>query len=160
MRLSALQRKVTLDLLTGCWNIRGFRELIALGVEDARANATDLAVCRLRVDNLEEVAEAAGSSNPDALTLMLAQVLRQRLPQNGALARLGPSDFCALVPAKSAIALEEELAKLSFPSATVNLPGSKLRLDIALSSRVSWLADLGPKAGAERLWAHALLTRA
>ncbi|AYQ29471.1 MULTISPECIES: GAF domain-containing protein [unclassified Polaromonas] len=160
MRLSALQRKGALDPLTGCWNIRGFRELLALGVEDARANATDLAVCSLRVDNLEEVAEVAGFSNHDALTLMLAQVLRQRLPQNGALARLGPHDFCALVPAKSAMALEEELAKLSFPSATVNLPGSKLRLDIALSIRVSWLADLGPKASADKLWAHALLTRA
>jgi GGDEF domain-containing protein len=160
MRLSALQRKGALDPLTGCWNIRGFRELLALGVEDARADATDLAVCSLRVDNLDEVADVAGFSNRDALTLMLAQVLRQRLPHNGALARLGPSDFCALVPAKSALALEEELARLSFPSATVNLPGSKLRLDIALSIRVSWLADLGPQAGADKLWAHALLTRA
>lgn len=160
MRLSALQRKGALDPLTGCWNIRGFRELLALGVEDARTNSTDLAVCSLNVDNLEQVAEVAGFSNRDALALMLAQVLRQRLPQNGALARLGPSDFCALVPAESAMALEEELARLSFPSATVNLPGSKLRLDIALSIRVSWLAELGPKAGAEKLWAHALLTRA
>jgi hypothetical protein len=25
---------------------------------------------------------------------------------------------------------------------------------------VSWLADLGPKASADKLWAHALLTRA
>jgi len=58
------------------------------------------------------------------------------------------------------MALEEELAKLTFPTATVNLRGSKLRLDIALSIRVSWLAELGPKATADKLWAHALLTRA
>ncbi len=158
MRFTALQRKGALDPLTGCWNIRGFRELLTLGVEDARANGTDLAVCSLRVDNLEQVADAAGYTNRDALNLMLAQVLRQRLPPNGALACLGPSDFCALVPAASALALEGELAKLSFPSAVLNLPGSKLRLDIALSIRVSWLADLGPKADAGKLWAHALQT--
>ena len=134
--------------------------MLPLGAEDARDNATDLAVCSLHVDDLEQVAEAAGFSNRDALTLMLAQVLRQRLPQNGALARLDPSDFCVLVPAKSAWPLKKKLAKLTFPTATVNLPGSKLRLDIALSIRVSWLAELGPKATADKLWAHALLTRA
>ena len=91
---------------------------------------------------------------------MLAQVLRQRLPRNGALARLGPSDFCALVPAESALALEEELAKLTFPAATVNLPDSKLRLDISLSVRVSWLAELGPGGTAGTLWAHALSAHA
>jgi hypothetical protein len=42
MRLSALQRKGALDPLTGCWNIRGFRELLSLGVEDARTRGTDL----------------------------------------------------------------------------------------------------------------------
>jgi GGDEF domain-containing protein len=156
MRLSALQRKGALDPLTGCWNIRGFRELLSLGVEDARTRGTDLAVCSLHVDDLERVAKTAGFSNRDALALMLAQVLRQRLPENGALARLGPSDFCALVPAASALALEEELAKLTFPTATVNLPGSKLRLDIPLSVRVSWLAELSPGSTAGSLWAHAL----
>ena len=67
------------------------------------------------MDDLEQVAEAAGFSNRDALNLMLAQVLRQRLPQNGALARLGPSDFCVLVPAKSAWPLKKSLPNSRFP---------------------------------------------
>lgn len=158
MRLDTLQRKGALDPLTGCWNIRGFRELLAMGVEDAHSDGTDLAICSVHVDDLEQVAEAAEFSNRDALTQMLAQVLRRRLPANGALARLGPSDFCALVPARSALALEEELAKLTFPKALVDLPGSKLHLEIALSVRVSWLADLGSQATADTLWARSLVS--
>ena len=92
----------------------------------------------------------------DALTLMLAQVLRQRLPHKGALARLGPSYFCALVPAPSAIALEDELSKLTNPEATVNLPDSKLAIELPLKISVSWLADMDPKAGPDALWAEAL----
>ena len=156
MRLTALQRKGALDPLTGCWNIRGFRDLLAMGVEDARGNGTDLAICSLRIDDFDALVSSAGVTNPDALTLMLAQVLRQRLPHKGALARLGPNYFCALVPAPSAIALEDELGKLTSPKATVNLSDGKLSIELPLTVSVSWLADIDPKAGAEALWAQAL----
>ena len=156
MRLTALQRKGALDPLTGCWNIRGFRDLLAMGVEDARSHGTDLAICSLRIDDFDALVKSAGVTNPDALTLMLAQVLRQRLPHKGALARLGPTHFCALVPAPSATALVDELTKLTSPQATVNLSDSKLSIDLPLSVRVSWLADLDPKAGPETLWAQVL----
>lgn len=156
MRLNTLQRKGALDPLTGCWNIRGFRELLALGFDDARANGTDLAVCHLHVNNLHEVAAAASYANEDAVMQLLAQVLRQRLPLQGALARLGPRDFCALIPSRSPLMLEHELAQLTFPDATVDLPDSQLRLEISLSVRVASLAELGPSATAQGLWAHAL----
>jgi len=156
MRLSALQRQGALDPLTGCWNICGFRELLALGFEDARKHGTDLAVCHLHVNNLQEVADATGYTNLDAVTPLLAQVLRQRLPPQGALARLGPLDFCALIPSASPLALEQELAKLTFPRAMVDLPNSKLKVEISLTVHVAWLADLGPSATPNSLWAHAV----
>lgn len=156
MRLDMLQRKSALDPLTGCWNIRGFRDLLAQGVEDARADGTELAICNLRVTELDEFAASAEHSNRDALTLMLAQVLRQRIPANGALARLGPSHFCALIPAKSTLDLENALAKLTFPTATINLPDKKISVDLPLSIHVSLLSELDPKAGPEALWAQAL----
>ncbi len=155
MRLSALQRKGALDPLTGCWNIRGFRELLALGFNDARVNGTDLAVCHLHVNNLQAVT-AANSSSQDVVMQLLAQVLRQRLPLQGALARLGSQDFCALVPCVSPLLLEQELSRLTSPNATVDLPGSKLRLEISLSVQVAWLTEMGPAATPEGLWAFAL----
>lgn len=156
MRLDTLQRKGALDPLTGCWNIRGFRELLALGVEDARAQGTELAICSVRLANPEQLAVSAAHSNRDSFTMMLAQVLRQRLPPHGALARLGPLHFCALIPAKSALDLENALARLTFPTATVNLPDKKIAVELPLSIHMSWLAELDPKAGPEALWAQAL----
>ena len=156
MQLSSLQRKNALDPLTGCWNICGFRELLTLGIDEARCDGTDLAICSVKVNDLEAVAKAANFLNVDAITLVLAQVLRQRLPPRGALARLGPTDYCALVPARSSLALEDELARLTFPEASISLPDSKLKLNISLSVHVAWLADFGPEATAAQLWASAL----
>lgn len=154
-RLSILQRKGALDPLTGCWNIRGFRELLALAFSEARTMQTDLAVCHIRVDSLQQ-AVAENLPDEDTAIALLAQVLRQRLPTQGALARLGPRDFCALVPSDSALALEDELAKLTFPVATVDLPKSQMKVDITMTVHVSWLAELGPEALADGLWANVL----
>ncbi|MDO9404247.1 MAG: GAF domain-containing protein [Polaromonas sp.] len=156
MRFSRLQRRGALDPLTGCWNIRGFRELLSLALDDARSAGSDLAICSLEVQFLDQVVEATAGVSQDALVAMLAQVLRGRLPENGALARLGTGSFCALVPAQSPLALEEELARLTFPKATLTFPGHALNLEIQLKVRVSWLADMAAGVTAAGLWAHAL----
>lgn len=156
MQFSILQRKGALDPLTGCWNIRGFRALLALGLEEARKNGSDLAVCCMHVSNMQEVAAAADNLNQDAVTQLVAQVLRQRLPPQGALACLGPRDFCALVPSASALALEHELATLTFPTATADLPDNKIKLDLSLAIKVATLSEFGPLATPDSLWGHAL----
>lgn len=156
MKLNVLQRKGALDPLTGCWNIRGFRELVSLGVDEARRRDRDLAVCILRFGDLSQAATDAGFAGKDDMLQALVQVLRQRLPPSGALARLDSSSFCALVPARSPLALEDELAKLTFPSATVEAPDGRHTLDVPLSVQVFWLAQMGPDATAEMLWAKAL----
>lgn len=156
MRLSVMQRKGALDPVTGCWNIRGFRELLMLGVIDARENNTELAVCSVRVQHLEQIAASVQFSNRDALQALIAQVLRQRLPTNGALARLGPDHYCALLPASSTAMLIDALASLTSPTATVDLPDRKVRLDIPLVICTVRLSELGRNADADMLWAHAL----
>ncbi|MGV8805665.1 MAG: GAF domain-containing protein [Polaromonas sp.] len=152
MQLSTLQRKGALDPLTGCWNIRGFRELVALGFEDARRKGADLALCYVHVNNLEEVAAQARYANRDALTQLLAQALRQRLPAQGALARLGARDFCALVPFQ----LKSELLELTAEDITIDVPDSQLKLEISLSIQLTLLSELGTAATPDSLWGHAL----
>ncbi|MCX7258661.1 MAG: GAF domain-containing protein [Polaromonas sp.] len=156
MQLSILQRKGALDPLTGCWNIRGFRALLALGFEDARKNNTDLAVCCIHVNNLAEVAAAASYANQDAMTPLLAQVLRQRLPHQGALACLGVRDFCALIPFESLREQEDQMARLTSAFATVNLPDHKLLLEISLTTQIMTLSQFGLQATPDSLWGHAL----
>ena len=156
MQMSSLQRKDALDPLTGCWNIRGFRKLLTLGVEEARIAGTDLAVCVFHVEDFESLEATAGAANREAVTLVLAQVLRQRLPKGGALARLGPGNFCALIPASSAAALEDSLVRLRYPKDTLRLPDSQLRMKFSLAVKISWLTEMGPTVTAQTLWAHAL----
>ena len=107
-------------------------------------------------EDFESLESAAGPANREAVTLVLAQVLRQRLPKGGALARLGPGDFCALIPASSAAAMEDSLVRLRHPKDILSLPDSQLRLNFSLSVRVSWLSEMGPTATAQTLWAQAL----
>lgn len=156
MRLSILQRKGALDPLTGCWNIRGFCELLSLGFEELRENKTDLVVCRIHVNNLEEAAAVAHYANLDAVTQLLAQMLRQRLPAQGVLVRLGMLDFCALISSESPLELESKMARLAFSCATVNLPDHKQSLEISLSIQVMSLSQMGLQATPDSLWGHAL----
>jgi len=153
MRLSVMQRKSALDPVTGCWNIRGFRELLMLGVIDARENNTELAFCSVRVQQLEQIAASVQFSNRDALQALIVQVLRRRLPTNGALARLGPAHYCALLPSPSKVMLMDALASLTEVTVKVDLPDRKACLDIPLATCTVRLSELGSNADADMLWA-------
>lgn len=154
-RLSQLERRASLDALTGCWNVRGFRELVALAVSDAVETDTALALCCIRVKNFADLARAPHPGQAGAIRQVLAQVLRQRLPENGALAVLGPSDFCALVPGSSALAVEDALARLTFPRADIDLPGLQLAIELELGFGLAFLHDQKEPSPTE-LWATAL----
>lgn len=156
LRLGSMQRKGAFDPVTGCWNIRGFRELMMLGVLEAREHGTELAVCSVRVQGLDRLAASAQCTNPNALQALLAQVLRQRLPADGALARLGEGHYCILLPALSPLALMDALADLMQPQARVDLPDRQVQLDIPLVICTTRLAELGQEADADTLWARAL----
>lgn len=156
MRLNTLQRKGALDPLTGCWNIRGFRHLLDMSFDDARRGNSELALCQIHVNNFHQLLAKAQDTTLDTVTQLLAQVLLQRLPPPGALARLGQRSYCALVPCESKLALELQLAQLTFPRASINLPDNQRRLDITLSSHVVFLSELGPSATADSLWGQVL----
>ena len=83
MRLSAMQRKGALDPATGCWNIRGFRELLMLGVMDARQQGTELAVCSLRVQALTKSTATVDLPNRKARLDIPLAVCTVRLSELG-----------------------------------------------------------------------------
>lgn len=153
LRLTELERRGRLDPLTGCWNVRGFRELLALAVEGARGDGTTLGLCYARVTNFDAL--GMGGAQADTVRQLLAQVLRRRLPENGALALLGTTDFCAMIPCATPLEVEERLAEFTFPKAHLDLPGVKLDVDLDL---VFGLALLHEKEGATatELWGTAL----
>ena len=155
-RLSKLERQASLDAVTGCWNVRGFRQLVGMAVDEARDKASTLALCCIRVRNFPQLAAGGHVRSSDAVRQVLAQVLRQRLPASGALGVLGQGDFCALVPGADPLEVETALARLTYPTAEIELPGLQLRLDLELSFALSFLADHPGSNAATEMWASVL----
>lgn len=48
---------------------------------------------------------------------------------------------------------DDPSSKLTAPKATIKQPDSQISLALPLSISVSWLADMGPNAGPEAMWA-------
>jgi GGDEF domain-containing protein len=156
VRLGQLERRAQFDGVTGCWNVRRFRELLATHVADARERASTLALCYVRVCNFEALAQANGKSGTDTIRQFIAQMLRQRLPDQGALCSLGGADFCALVPGPTALAVEDHLSAFSFPKMTLDGPGIRLDLELQLTFGLALLHEMSPMATATDIWATAL----
>lgn len=155
MRLDLAQRRHALDAATGCWSIRGFRELLGMAVPQAASDNTQLALVRLAVHGLDAMASVLGEAGRTSLLSILAQLLRERLPADGALARLAESEFCALVAAPTALLLEQLLVPVVQEALVGVLPdGRQLRARVA--ARVVRLPDLEPGTSASRFWAALL----
>jgi GGDEF domain-containing protein len=156
MKLGDAQRRANLDAVTGCWNVRGFRELLTLAVQEAREQETTLAVCTVRVAHLAKVSVPAEQGKDDLSRQLVAQVLRARLPPAGVLGMLSGSDFCALVPAMSHYEAENDVARLTNPTVKISSPGMWLNMDLHLHYGLAMLHEMPKDATANDLWARAL----
>ncbi|MBX3587327.1 MAG: GAF domain-containing protein [Ramlibacter sp.] len=156
MRLDLAQRRQALDPVTGCWTIRGFRELLGLAVEQAHADNTQMALCLLRVNTDAAALKLPhGDSGRTLMLGWLAQLLRGRLPPEGALARLGDTDFCALLSAPTALALERVLSPVVQPELSALLAHGQ-SFQARVDSHVVHLDDLGGAATGNTMWARIL----
>ncbi len=151
-RLDLAQRRHALDPYTGTWSIRGFRELLGVAVPQAHADGSQLALCHLRINTVGTAYVGMGEIERTSVVSVLAQLLRERLPSDGALARIGPTEFCAMVQAPSARGLERLLAPLVASEIAGVLPDGH-RLEATVQSRVVKLAAFGAGASASQLWA-------
>lgn len=154
-RLDMVQRRHALDAVTGCWSIRGFRQLLGLAVQQASAEKTQLALCHLAVHDMDGLASTPGEEGRSSVLAVVAQLLRERLPPEGALARLSGAEFCALVPARTPLALDHLLAPVRATALQGVMPDGR-QLDAQMMVRTVKLADMGADATANRLWAAAL----
>lgn len=155
-RLGQLERRAQFDAVTGCWNVRGFRELLAASVADAVHHQTTLALCCVRVRNFDTLTRGADKAHIDAIRQFVAQVLRKRLPESGALASLGGADFCALVPGPTPLSVEDRLAVFSFPHVSIDAPGMRFDIELHLGFGLAFLHEMHGTPGATEIWATAL----
>jgi GGDEF domain-containing protein len=156
VKLDLLERRARVDPQTGCWNVRGFRELVGMAVADAARDGSTLALCYVRVRNFDALASEHDKGQVDTMRQLIAQVLRQRLPDNGALAALGGGDFCALIPAPTALAIEDRLGEFTYPRVKLNGPGMRFDLDLHLGFGLAMLHEMPAGTSATEIWATAL----
>ncbi len=156
VKLDQLERRARLDPLTGCWNVRGFRELVAMAVADATRSQSTLALCYVRIRNFDTLTAAMERAQVDTIRQLTAQLLRQRLPDNGALAALGGGDFCALVPGPTPLAVEDRLAQFTFPLVRLDGPGLRFDMELQLGFGLAFLHEMHANATGTEIWATAL----
>jgi len=156
VRLGQMERRALYEQVAGGVPARRFRELLADQLARAREEGGELGLCYLRVRNLDQLAGAGDKSRAATVRQLVAQVLRQRLPEQGALAALGSSDFCGLVPAATAQDLQQCMDAFTDPRVLLDAPGIRLDLELQLSAGKVRLQDLPDRATATDLWAAAL----
>jgi GGDEF domain-containing protein len=156
IRLGQVERRALYEQVAGGLPVRRFRELLTGQLALARQHNTSLAVCYLRVRNLDDLAGAQDRSRVATVRQLVAQVLRQRLPDNGALTTLGSADFCGLVPGATAAAVDELLASFTHPHVALDAPGIRLDLELQLSLGQARLHEMPAAATAIDIWATAL----
>lgn len=155
--LGQMERRASLDAATGCWNARGFRELLNLTVAECARDGSTLGLCYVRVRNLDTIAgEKGDKTQTDIVRQLLAQLLRRRLPENGALGSLGERDFCAMVPGPTALDIEAHLAEFTYPHVKLDMPGIHLNFELQLSFGLAFLGDMKTPSAATELWAAVL----
>ncbi|WP_298926806.1 GAF domain-containing protein [uncultured Ramlibacter sp.] len=156
IRLGQMERRALYERVAGGLPVRRFRELLSGELALARQQNTSLALCYLRVRNMDELAGVQDRSRAATVRQLIAQVLRQRLPDDGALTALGNTDFCALVPGATAAAVDELLASLRNPRVALDAPGIRLDLELQLGLGLARLDEMPATASAIDIWATTL----
>lgn len=86
------------DPLTGLFNRRGLAQALASELERRRERGGYSAVLYIDLDRFNAIVDHAGARAADRVLSDVAQVLRQRMRQDDALARLEGDHFAVLVP--------------------------------------------------------------
>jgi len=85
------------DPLTGCLNRRSGGPAIDALCRSARSNHRDVAVLMLDLDNFKQINDLNGHKMGDAVLMEIARRVRETMPENSVIARIGGDEFiCAL----------------------------------------------------------------
>ena len=124
-RHAALERSSSLDPVTGLANRRQFEQRGHQQLAYAVRHRTELAVLRIRLDDIDALTGEAGQS----AARQVADVLRGRLRREDTAARLNETEFAVLLPGANPVgarrladALCTDIAKVRFPRGSTQVP--------------------------------------
>lgn len=121
----------THDLLTGVFNRRYFEQEMA-GLEKAEGMAAGIIVAD--IDGLKLVNDTLGHTVGDSMLFLAAVILRENLPEDGVLCRIGGDEFAALLPNTDEVTLAAVCERVKAAVAVAN----EAKRDFALSMSLGY----------------------
>ena len=104
------QRKQLLDPATGCWSEAGFIELLRRTLKDVVAGKTHAALCGFHIQNPDDFIVSKETGGEAVRAMLVAQFIRQRMPQNAVLCNMPGWRGCILFAARDRELLREQTA--------------------------------------------------
>lgn len=86
------------DELTGVGNRRSLEQALQLAIHHCQAYKQESALLYLDIDRFDVINDIEGHDTGDRLLVELVSLLRQILPDNTTLARIGADEFCIYLP--------------------------------------------------------------
>jgi diguanylate cyclase (GGDEF)-like protein len=91
-----LEEKLNLDPLTGLNNRRAYDQALPRLIQESRQNKALLSIVALDIDNFKRVNDVYGHAMGDRVLLILTEILRQEMPENSEMFRIGGDEFMLL----------------------------------------------------------------
>ena len=98
MQESALKMKAETDSLTGLLNRDSFNEVLERRFKESKVSGQCLSVLMMDLDKFKRINDTYGHDNGDQILKVFADVLRETLRHEDAVARIGGDEFLAVLP--------------------------------------------------------------
>jgi diguanylate cyclase (GGDEF)-like protein/PAS domain S-box-containing protein len=138
----------THDLLTGVYNRRYFEQEMDR-LETVKDKSPGIIIAD--IDGLKLVNDTLGHTVGDSMLFLAAVILRENLPEDAVLCRIGGDEFAALLPGTD----ETELAAVCKQIRAAVMAANKARRDFALSMSLGYAVKSDELAGMREVYREA-----
>jgi diguanylate cyclase (GGDEF)-like protein len=135
----ALLERATRDALTGLWNRATILEFLTGEMDQARQNASSLAVAVIDVDFFKRINDTFGHAGGDEVLKELARRLRATLQQRDSLGRYGGEELLVVMPGLSREERGNLMDALRAAICATQFVVGEAELQVTVSIGVAWM---------------------
>jgi diguanylate cyclase (GGDEF)-like protein/putative nucleotidyltransferase with HDIG domain len=107
-----LRKRSITDLVTGLYNFRYFHECLKKEIKRAKEGKIELALIKIDMDDFKDYNRYVGTKKGDKALYQVGQLLREVVPDNYVITRLGSDEFSVIMADTSKISGEELSKKI------------------------------------------------